>query len=79
MNGLLSGGVGDEFPHIKARFLFDAPPCRRGASLAKDPFKDEFKHLMRNTKVLVSVPKVDFSYLVFLQKFSTQVILAAGL
>jgi len=35
MNGLLSGGVGDEFPHIKSKFLFDAPPCRRGASLVK--------------------------------------------
>ena len=28
-----SGGVGDEFPHIKSKFLFDAPPCRWGASL----------------------------------------------
>ncbi len=35
MNGFLSGGVGDEFPHIKSKFLFDAPPCRRGASLKK--------------------------------------------
>ena len=34
MNGSLSGGVGDEFPHIKLKFLFDAPPCRRGASLS---------------------------------------------
>lgn len=33
-NGLLSGGEGHEFHHIKSKFLVDAPPGGRGISRA---------------------------------------------